>query len=360
MHRRNIHYWKCDRESAFCGTSPSDAAQQIQPVLQSLLASHLNEPTLTLAPAGGQGIHLTWIAHLRGKQLFVRVAHGPESASQLEVESTLLQQLDDLSIPVPKVVACDDSRKIAPFGWQILEYIQQPDLNHWHKLGKLHPREIPFQIGQTIARWQSLTPNGFGILELSDHQNLIGGHASYPAYFNLNLDRHLDFLQTRGFMDDSLCGRVRQTMEAALPLLHLHKGVLVHKDLALWNILGSPDQVAAFIDFEDAIVGDPTEDLALLACFHPGTFVNHAMTGFQSVTPLPEDFRRRFWIHLLRNMVVKAVIRVGAGYFERTDACFLINTGSTGSDLRSITRTKLLNALDGFQNNLEINIDSLP
>jgi fructosamine-3-kinase len=360
MHRRNIHYWKCDRDAAFFGTSPSDAAQHIQPVLQPLLASHFNQPSLTLATAGGQGIHLTWTAHLREKTIFVRVAHGPEAASQLEVESTLLQQLEAISIPVPKVIAWDDSRKIVPFGWQTLEHIPHPDLNHWYKLGKLHPREIPFQIGQTIARWQSIKPNGFGILELSENRDLIGGHASYPAYFSLNLDRHLDFLRTREFMDASLCMRVRETINAALPLLQLDEGVLVHKDLALWNILGSPDQVAAFIDFEDAIAGDPTEDLALLACFHPGTFVKHAVTGFQSVKPLPEEFRRRFWIHLLRNMVVKAVIRVGAGYFNRTDACFLINTGNTGSNLQSTTRTKLLNALDGFQNNLEINIDSLP
>ncbi|MFN9915135.1 MAG: phosphotransferase, partial [Pirellulaceae bacterium] len=39
-------------------------------------------------------------------------------------------------------------------------------------------------------------------------------------------------------------------------MLNLPLGCLVHKDLALWNILGTRDQIAAFIDFDDAISGD--------------------------------------------------------------------------------------------------------
>jgi fructosamine-3-kinase len=360
MHRRNIHYWKCDRDPAFHGTSPSNAAHHIQPVLQSLLARHFDFPNLTLSPAGSQGIHLTWTADLNGTSIFIRVAHGPESHSQLEVESALLAELHQHNIPVPKVIAFDDSRQTAPFGWQALQHIPHPDLNHWHKLGQLDHQKIPFQIGQSIARWQFLQPPGFGILELNPQKHLTGGHLAYPNYFQLNLNRHLDFLQSHGFIDNALAARILRSTQEAEPLLHLEKGVLVHKDLALWNILGSPNQVAAFIDFEDAIVGDPTEDLALLACFHSSQFVKHAIRGFETIKPLPPAFLRRFWIHLLRNMIVKAVIRTGAGYFNRTDSFFLINQGATGSDLQSITQSKLLSALHGFENQLEINTQSLP
>jgi fructosamine-3-kinase len=360
MHRRNIHYWKCDRDAAFHGTSPSNAAHDIQPILQSLLARHFDFSNLTLTPAAGQGIHLTWTADLDGTPIFIRVAHGPETHSQLEVESALLSELTQRNIPVPKVIAFDDSRQTVPFGWQALQRIAHPDLNHWLKLGQLDHQKIPFQIGQSIARWQSFQPSGFGILELSPQNHLHGGHPSYPDYFNLHLNRHLDFLQSHRFINHSLAERILRSTQEAEPLLHLETGVLVHKDLALWNILGSPHQVAAFIDFEDAIVGDPTEDLALLACFHPSEFVNHAIRGFETIKPLPSAFLPRFWIHLLRNMIVKAVIRTGAGYFNRTDSFFLINRGNSGSDLQSITQSKLLSALHGFENQLEINTQSLP
>jgi hypothetical protein len=64
---------------------------------------------------------------------------------------------------------------------------------------------------------------------------------------------------------------------------------------------------------------------------------------------LPENHLRRFWLHLLRNMIVKAVIRVGAGYFDRDDGFFLIGSGSSGSSLREITLSKLATALRGLR-----------
>ncbi|MEY4485086.1 MAG: hypothetical protein RL693_2538, partial [Verrucomicrobiota bacterium] len=71
---------------------------------------------------------------------------------------------------------------------------------------------------------------------------------------------------------------------------------------------------------------------------------------------LPEEFKLRFWLHLLRNMIVKAVIRVGAGYFERTDGFFLIGTGESGAELRRITQERLAVALRGLHSNSDISI----
>jgi hypothetical protein len=72
------------------------------------------------------------------------------------------------------------------------------------------------------------------------------------------------------------------------------------------------------------------------------------------VRPLPAEHRRRFWLHLLRNMIVKAVIRAGAGYFDRDDGLFLIGRGSTGSDLRRFTVARLERALRGLRDDDEI------
>ena len=360
MHRRHIHYWKCDREDAFHTPDASSAARRIQPVLQSLLAKRFDCVEPRLNPRTAQGIHLTWTAHLHDTPVFIRVEHGQEIHSQLGVESALLDRLPSLGVPVPTVIASDDSHQDVPFGWQILEHIPFPDLNHWHKCGQLDHEAIPFQIGRNIALWQSMDLQGFGILEIAPEENLIGGHTSYASYFNLNLARHLDFLVLHGFIDTPLCKRILDAIACASHLLDLTQGVLVHKDLALWNILGSSAKVAAFIDFEDAVSGDASEDLALLACFHRGSFVDQAINGYQSIKRLPTDFTQRFWLHLLRNMLVKAVIRVGGGYFNRNDSFFLINQGDTGSDLECFTRSRIFSALDGLEKNLEINDLNLP
>ena len=194
-----------------------------------------------------------------------------------------------------------------------------------------------------VAKWQAITIPGFGVLNDALH----GYHTSYSDYFHLRLDEHLHFLVARGFLRSA--DEITVEIENHRTLLDLPHGCLVHKDLALWNILGTRDQIAAFIDFDDAISGDPMDDLSLLACFHDASFLQRAFQGYQSVRSLPEDHMRRFWLHLLRNMIVKSVIRVGAGYFDRDDGFFLIGSGSSGSSLREMTLSRLALALRGLR-----------
>jgi hypothetical protein len=98
------------------------------------------------------------------------------------------------------------------------------------------------------------------------------------------------------------------------------------------------------------------DDLSLLGCFHDAAFVEAALEGYQSERGLPEEWRRRFWLHLLRNMIVKAVIRVGAGYFDRTGDFFLLGNGGDGEALRQFTRTRLHLALEGIKKNSDLSI----
>jgi hypothetical protein len=78
------------------------------------------------------------------------------------------------------------------------------------------------------------------------------------------------------------------------------------------------------------------------------------LDGYASVRPLPARFRERFWLHLLRNMIVKSVIRVGAGYFTRDDGFFLIGAGGSGGNLERQTRDKLAAAAKGMDGDMEI------
>ena len=70
--------------------------------------------------------------------------------------------------------------------------------------------------------------------------------------------------------------------------------------------------------------------------------------------PLPPAAAPRFWLGLLRNMIFKAVIRVGAGYFKKTDGFFLIGAGQGGGDLAAVTRAKLELALAGLEKGLDL------
>ena len=367
--RRDIYYWKCDRPAAFHGThARRDADAGIAAQLREELLLHFDAQKVVLSPGAGQGNHLTWNAEIDGRAMFVRVENGPERDGQLAVESVLLDQVRAIGIPTPIVHGCDATRSRVPFAWQALERIAAPDLNHWFKQGRLDASRIAVDIGASVAKWQGITFEGFGPLEWSGRSSvragvphrglcgplLTGCHAAYATYFHLRLAQHLGFLVEKQFLNAGQRTEIEQAIAAHRELLQPSQGCLVHKDLALWNILGGENCIAAFIDFDDAISGDPMDDLSLLACFHDAAFLRRAFDGYQSIRPLPPEHLRRFWMHLLRNMIVKAVIRVGAGYFDRDDGFFLISAGSSGAELRTFTHARIAAALRGLRENRDI------
>lgn len=344
MSRRDIYYWKCDRPAAFHGTQTrGESNAEIEHQLREELCRFFDTKNVVLSLGAGQGNHLTWNAEVDGKAMFVRLENGPEKDGHLAVESAVLDRVRDVGVVTPQVFGCDATRSRVPFAWQALERIPAPDLNHWFKQGTLEVPKIAFEIGVAVAKWQAITSPGFGVLDDALH----GYQTTYSNYFRLRLDEHLHFLVARGFLSNA--EEITAEIENHRTLLDLPQGCLVHKDLALWNILGTRDQIAAFIDFDDSIVGDPMDDLSLLACFHDAAFLQRAFVGYQSIRALPEYHLRRFWLHLLRNMIVKAVIRVGAGYFDRDDGFFLIGSGSSGASLRETTQSRLALALQGLR-----------
>lgn len=347
--RKDIYYWKCDRPAAFHGTETQAPTRRLYSQVHALLQSRHPDLSIDLKDGGGQGNHRTFIATIGSKRFFVRIEDGPEQDDYIETESRIQEAVRALGVPVPQIFAADASRRDVPFAWQLMEVIPHPDLNHWHKQGLLNITHIAQEIGSAMAQWQAVPVNDFGPFQPA-HGNGFGGyHATYPDYFGLNLDRHLDFLTSHQFLSVHQAAEIRDEVTLHHALLELSGGCLVHKDLALWNILGSADAIAAFIDWDDSISGDPMDDLSLLACFHDGPVIAHAIEGYTLVKELPADYRRRFWLHLLRNMIVKAVIRVGAGYFDRTDGFFLIGSGSSGADLSRLTMARIQTALDGLR-----------
>jgi len=391
MSRRNIYYWKCDRPAAFHGTGPRPRGDEVSeeaihralaeyfgsklPVAEPAtvptngletyrglaIANEAESPSsershvplhIRLSPAAGQGNHLTWNAEIDGTPAFLRIENGPEGDDHLEMESAVLGEVAKIGVPVPRVLGCDASRTRVPFAWQALERIPHPDLNQWWKAGTLDEPKIAHEIGRNIALWQAIEPQGFGPFDLDawrEGRGLIAFHADYPAYYRLRLEDHLGFLVSRSFLSAERADEIRNVIDAHAGALRLDRGVLVHKDLALWNVLGTPESAVAFIDFDDAISGDPMDDLSLLACFHNAAFLEQAFAGYASERALPEDWRSRFWLHLLRNLIVKAVIRVGAGYFERDSGFFLIGSGTSGADLRRFTEKRIATSLRGLR-----------
>lgn len=360
MSRRDIYYWKCDRPAAFHGTAPRTEVDGVpEEEIRLALTDYFQPARLELRPSPSQGNHLTWIVEMDDNAGFLRVENGPERDPHLEMESAILGEVAGQGVPVPRVLGCDATRTQVPFAWQLLEFFPEPDLNHWAKEGILDADRVAFEIGRHVARCQNIRSPGFGPFQLSawqEDRELRGWHDRYADYFQLRLEQHLDFLVRESFLTSHQFREITATVDDHRELLDFAEGCLVHKDLALWNVIGSRDRITAFIDFDDAISGDAMDDLSLLGCFHDRAFLERVFSGYRKEKALPEHAMPRFWLHLLRNLIVKAVIRVGAGYFQRSSEFFLIGNKGSGNELRRFTEARLATALRGLQTQADLSL----
>jgi fructosamine-3-kinase len=356
MSREGVYYWKCDRPNAFFALEmQKDKTDKVYSEVKHLVERFLGNSHFSLQTAGGQGNHLTFKVVSDAKQYFIRVENGPEKDDYMEVEAALCTMVRQKNIPTPIIYEVDSSRSYYPFAYQIMEYIDYSDLNQLYKKNRLDIRVIMRYLGRYIAQWQDIRTEGFGFFDaalLRKGGCLKGLCNTYSDYYMLNLDRHLNFLVQNRFITQSKSGSILDMVSHHSSLLGIDQGCLVHKDVALWNLLGNTREIKSVIDWDDAISGDPTDDLALIACFHNGNEIKALLDGYREYKVLPDNFEQRFWLHLLRNIIFKAVIRVGADYFNRTNSFFLI--GTDGNALRRFTLERIDHSYKGLSGKMKI------
>lgn len=366
--RRDIYYWKCDRPVALHGVGADVAYREAHMAktrasLERILRARFGAVPADLRAGGGQGNHLMFRATIEGRDCMIRIEDGPERDDYMEVEAHVIGLVRAAGVPSWNFLGVDSSRGEADFAWQIIERVPGADLNALLKAGTLELPSAAERIGAHVARWQAVRPPGFGPFQpgrLRTRGELVGFHATYAGYFYTRLEAHLGFLRDRGFLGREETDEIARAITEAEPLLRLvdaEGGCLVHKDLALWNIVGeAPDRVSAVIDWDDTVAGDPMDDLSLLACFHDGAVIARALAGYASVRVLPARHIERFWLHLLRNMLWKSVIRVGAGYFDVKPGAdfFLTASAGDGGALRDFTLGRIRAAVRGLREHSDI------
>lgn len=351
--RTGIYYWKCDRPDAFFAINGQADNIQLDKGVREMVSAFFGED-VPIRKACGQGNHLTFLADHGGRTYFIRVENGSDGDDYMEVEATVLKMVKGKGVPVPEIFAVDSSRSVWPFAYQIMENMPYEDLNRLERSATLDLPRIMCGLGALVATWQNLEYDGFGPFnaeKLRCEGILEGLHKTYAEYYFLNMSKHLDFLEKRGFLTHARCVHIMDLAKEYSCLLELRRGCLVHKDLALWNVLGDTEDIKAVIDWDDSICGDPVDDLSLMGCFHSGEELSCLIKGYESVRPLPENFEKRFWLHLMRNMIFKAVIRVGAGYFDRGGDFFLSDDGDR---LKATTISRINAAVAGLEGRMNI------
>jgi hypothetical protein len=175
-------------------------------------------------------------------------------------------------------------------------------------------------LGAAMRKFHDVRAGGAGLLDcFSEVPQPFGVLSEWSDYILLNLDRHLSSCAGAGYIDEALEERIASLVRAMVPALKDRPMRLLHGDPGTHNVFVEPatGEVTAFLDWEDALAGDPLFDIALLSTFQPPRRMAAFMSGY-GLDPNPDE-QRLIAFYFLRIALSKTVHRLRFGIEDRPD-----------------------------------------
>ncbi len=354
--RDNIYYWKCD--------SPLTPEEKRKLFFQDKYTSerflHLatrcvelwrGQTPARITGANCDGNHFAFIVTLTsGEKVFLRGDEGTDDDYML-AETAAMSLAVRHGIPTPKTLFSSVGNNELGVNFQILELIGHKPLDKFHKDGSIDLERIAAQLGTYLRQLHSIKLEGFGFFNtatLKAGGPLHGLYASYADYFHTRLEEHLAYLTQCGLLNSRENSDIQAIIKSCEDVLKIKHGALTHRDAALWNVLGTPTDIKAIIDWDDCVSGEPADDLGMLLCLYNPDFTEPLLRSYGNGTEPDAAFMRNIWLHMLRNMLWKAKLRHSLGYFDR-GAGFFINMPGERLSLKEITLSKIQSAIHYFK-----------
>lgn len=356
--RENIYYWKCDspisvNKKKNLYFKDKYAYDNISDKVAEACARALYISVEKAVPLEVDGNHFAFIIEdVEGNKYFFRADDGTTDDDYLIAETAFITLAAKHGVPVPRVFYTDVTKAYCPFRFQIMEYFKDLPLSELHRRGSLDIQAVAGQIGSCMRHIHDIKLEGFGFVDTAHLRatgRIRGIDSDYPNYFYKQFDNHLGYLCKHALIRGKEYDEIAFQFERHKPLLNLKQGVLVHRDMAFWNIIGTPGRITAIVDWDDAVSGDPADDIGILGCFHDKSFMNTLIKNYCCGKEPAQEFICRIRLHTLRNMLWKTKIRHALGYFEKGNEFFL-NTPDTRDSLKDHTLYVLRSALDRIRN----------
>jgi aminoglycoside phosphotransferase (APT) family kinase protein len=208
--------------------------------------------------------------------------------------------------------------EVAPLDFTILE--EAPGTPLRDEMLDAHPA-ILRGIGRALRAVHDVAGDGAGLIDLSPHESPVrprGVHERWGDYVLLNLDRHIEACRTVGFVDAKLAEKIAALFRPMRDAFAARPMRLLHGDPGTHNIAvdAASGDVAALLDWEDALVGDPLFDVAMWSTFHPPRRLADFLAGYGLSSPSRED-EQLIAAYFLRIALSKTVHRIRFGIADR-------------------------------------------
>lgn len=349
--RHGIYYWKCDcprpaGERAAAFTAGKYHAGGIEQAVQDGCRQVLGSAPTAIAPLHCAGDHFAYRVACAGQDLLFRAAADATGDDYMLAEQALVAAAGRAGVPVPRILhTCAEAG--APLRWQLMAFAAGDSWRDLHQTGRLDLPVVAAALGRLLRRLHAVPIDGFGFIDTA-HLRATGAVRglcrSYRDYVTCRLGDHLAYAAGHGLLDHPAAERAGALLARHAGLFARPAAVLVHRDPALWNLIGTPTAITALIDWDDAVGGDPADDLSILRCLHGRAVTDAVEAAYHAGAAAEPAFEARIRLHTLRNLLWKAQLRHQLGYFA-AGAGHFIAALTPGLTLEQATRAKLAEAL---------------
>lgn len=204
---------------------------------------------------------------------FVNSTHPPLVAKvypdalhwKMQKEVTVVGLIQDrLSVPAPRVLYADDSKKLLVLNFIVMNKLAGLILGPLERtLDSEQLAHVYVQIGQLLREFHQISMEAFGYI---GPNGIWTAHATNHAYLAYQFQRKLKQFTERGGSHE-LAQRIAHHVKGRVQLLQACKrAVLCHNDLHAGNLLATITErtvrLTGVLDFEGALAGDPLMDVA--------------------------------------------------------------------------------------------------
>ncbi len=265
------------------------------------------------AVANAGTFHQVYIAWLRGQTEPVVVRLGRLWRQGIDwgmhADAIATSAASAAGVGCATTVRVDTSRRWAPVDMQVCR------IARGHCLRKLDGDDKAITphlaaLARMLRRVHEIEGSKFGFLEIQEGR-LQGVHTRWSRHVLTRLDDHLVACQVAGLITTAEIDTIRDAFARAQTAFDATPTRLLHGDCGNHNVFTGDGHGPVLIDWEDALIGDPTYDLAMWATFHPerrwAAFFEAYGTNWNT---------ERFWLLYLRIALAKTVHRLRFGYTD--------------------------------------------
>lgn len=267
-----------------------------------------------------------------GKEVVIRSHPKGVKNGYFHAEAEASHRAKASGLPSYETLAVHDYERGDDFAFQVIEKLSGTAIKKWLEAHPEDEAKLLPQVGKMMARLHKVEVDGFGPFDNEKAKNgeLVGVHSTLGEAVRAGLPFNLDVLVEQGILTTAQHEAIAELFTDNNPLLAIEKAVLVHNDLADWNLLTDGEDVTGVIDWDECVASDAVADIACWSTFFEPERLKAFLDGYWQIADKPDDFQARFELMRLRYVVSKMTLRTRRYTWDPSD--FMkdkIETGKT-------------------------------